>query len=212
MSSLPSRSASNPVQSRARMRRNLNLVGWWGTTLLLVFWLSAGGPIIVLIPLAVIGVLVVTNTMAVVRHTGPEDFAIGPDRLSRADTDGDPVSVPAIRSGDRRAKDRDRQRGQLCYDRKRLRFEVTGAVNARRTSDDDPSIPALPDLAFDVRVNEVTLGPPPTTWRPQLVLHADDTDHLIDFCSPGDLSAGPIGAIVARSWWDQLGALGARTT
>lgn len=191
------------------MRRNLNLVGWWGTTLLLVFWLSAGGPLIVLAPLAVIGVLVVTNTMAVVRHTGPEDFAIGPDRLVRATADDDPVEVPAIRAGHRRAKDRDRQRGHLCFGHGRLRFEITGPLSERRK--DDAPTERLPELAFDVWPSDLVLGPRPTVWRPQLVLGCDSGDHLIDFCSPGDLSAGPIGAIVARSWWDQLVALGART-
>ncbi len=189
------------------MRRNLNLVGWWGTTLLLVFWLSSGGPLIVLVPLAVIGVLVVTNTMAVVRHTGPEDYAIGPDRLASVTAD-DAVSVPAIRAGARRAKDRDRQRGHLCFERGRLRFEIAGALNDRRK--DENATDRLPRFAFDARVDELALGPRPTVWHPQLVIDCDTGEHVIDFCSPGDLSAGPIGAIVARSWWDQLAALGAR--
>ena len=204
MSPAPGRMSTNPVQSRARMRRNLNLVGWWGTTLLLVFWLSAGGPVIVLIPLGVIGVLVVTNTMAVVRHSGPEDHAIGPDRLA---DDADPVSVPAIRSGHRRARDRDRQRGHLTWSHRRLRFEIAGALTDRRGTPDD----ALPQFAFDVGARDMVLGPRPTVWAPQLVLTCDSGEHHIDFCSPGDLAAGPIGAIVARSWWDQLHALGART-
>jgi hypothetical protein len=73
----------NPTRAKARARRNINLVLWWGIALVLLFALSAGAPWVLLLPLLVIGALVVTNTIQVVRGDGAEQHAIEPGRLAR---------------------------------------------------------------------------------------------------------------------------------
>ena len=62
----------NPTRAKARARRNLTLVVWWGVALLLLFLLSTGAPWVLVIPLLVIGALVITNTIQVVRGEGAE--------------------------------------------------------------------------------------------------------------------------------------------
>ena len=66
----------NRTRARARARRNINLVVWWGVALILLFLLSTGAPWILILPMLVIGALVVTNTIQVVRGDGAEHIDI----------------------------------------------------------------------------------------------------------------------------------------
>jgi hypothetical protein len=196
----------NPTRARARMRRNLNLVLWWGAALILLFGISTGWPWILILPLGVIGALVVTNTIQVVRGDGAEQFALAPGRLNRADADDDPVTVPATRAPDRREKGR--RRGSLTYGHGRLTF-VTAPGSARgRTQEPDPLTEAL---ILDSWPHDIVLGRRPTWRRPHLVLVADGVAHVIEFTMPNDLAAGTVGSVVATAWYDQLRDLGAQS-
>lgn len=195
----------NPTRARARARRNLTLVLWWGTALLLLFWLSAGGPAIVLLPLLVIGALVATNTIQVVRGDAVVADALAPGRLERATTDHDPVEVGATRAPDHR--ERGRRRGTLAFADGRLSFTFEPQTRTRRGTVVDP---VSGTTAFDVSPDAIGLGPRPTMVRPRLRFTIDGTLHVIELTMPGDLAAGAVGSVVAREWWQQLRSLGAR--
>lgn len=195
---------SNPTRARARSRRNINLVVWWGVALLLLFGLSIGGPWILILPLIVIGALVAANTIQVVRGDGAEQHAIAPGRLAQASADDDPVAVPVTRAPNRREKGR--RRGVLHFARGHLSFTF-GADPKTRSSKRDDDLEGT--MIFDAAPYEITLGPRPTIMRPQLVLVIDAITHVIEFTMPEDLAAGMLGKVVASEWYDQLLELGA---
>jgi hypothetical protein len=195
----------NPTRAKARARRNINLVLWWGSSLILLFGLSIGWPWILILPLGVIGVLVVTNTIQVVRGDGAEQFALPPGRLVRADKDDDPAVVPATRAPDRR--ERGRRRGSLAYGNGRLTFTTVPHTDRGRKQVRDPLTDAL---ILEARPQEIALGPRPNWFRPQLVLTVDGVVHVIEFTMPNDLAAGTVGSVVSTAWFDQLVELGAR--
>ena len=195
---------ANPTRSRARAGRNLSLVLWWGAALILLFWISAGGPAIALLPLLVIGALVVSNTVQVVRGDTVVAEALPPGRLEQATTDDDPVLVSATRAPDNR--ERGRRRGTLGFEGGRLSFTFDAETRTRKGATTD----ALSGTtAFDVEPSAVHLGPRPSMLRPRLRLTIDGTVHVLEFTMPGDLAAGAVGAIVSREWWTQLRVLGA---
>jgi len=70
----------NPVRQKARFRRMAVLLAWWALALIGLLLLTAGGPWWLILPVGVIGVLVVTNTIVIIRHTGPEESALTPGR------------------------------------------------------------------------------------------------------------------------------------
>lgn len=195
----------NPTRSRARARRNIVLVAWWGFALLLVFWLSAGGPAVAVLPLVVVGALVISNTVQVVRGDVAVSGALAPGRLERATADEDPVDVAATRAPDDR--ERGRRRGVLSFAGGRLAFTFESGTPTRKGPVTDP---LSGTTAFDVRPDQIELGPRPTLTRPRLKLTIDGSLHVIEFTMPGDLAAGVVGSVVAAAWWDQLRALGAR--
>lgn len=196
----------NPTRAKARARRNINLVVWWGVALLLLFALSVGAPWVLILPLIVIGALVLTNTIQVVRGEGAEQYAIAPGRLEQATADNDPVAVPVTRAPNRREKGR--RRGTLHFAGGRLSFTFGPAPRSRTASHDDELEGAT---AFDVWPSEIVLDARPTTMRPQLVMTENGTTHVIEFTMPEDLAAGMLGKVVASEWYDQLVALGAGT-
>jgi hypothetical protein len=197
---------SNPTRARARARRNINLVLWWCIALILLFLLSTGAPWIILLPLIVIGALVVTNTIQVVRGDGAEQYAIAPGRLVQATADADPVAVPVTRAPDRREKGR--RRGTLHFAGGRLSFTFGPNPRSRsKTADDELEGTTI----FDVWPSDIQLDQPPSTMRPQLVMLIDGTTHVIEFTMPEDLAAGMLGKVVAGEWYAQLADLGART-
>lgn len=197
---------ANPTRARARGNRNLTLVLWWGSALVLVFWLSAGGPAVALLPLLVIGALVITNTVQVARGDTVVSDALPPGRLEQSIADHDPVEVSATRAPDHR--ERGRRRGVLAFTEGRLSFTFESETRTRRGPTSDP---LSGTFAFDVDPDAITLGPRPSMFRPRLRLTIDGTLHVIEFTMPGDLAAGAVGAVVAREWWDQLRAVGAHT-
>lgn len=198
---------SNPTRAKARARRNINLVLWWGIALILLFLLSTGAPWILLLPLIVIGALVITNTIQVVRGDGAEQYAIAPGRLVQATADNDPVAVPVTRAPDRREKGR--RRGTLHFAGGRLSFTFGPNPRSRsKTADDELEGTTI----FDVWPSDIELDPPPSTMRPQLVMRIDGTTHVIEFTMPEDLAAGMLGKVVAGEWYAQLVDLGARTS
>ncbi|NCY16063.1 MAG: hypothetical protein EBX39_04695 [Actinobacteria bacterium] len=199
----------NTVRSKARARRGMILAFWWGVVLLGLFAVSSGGPPLLIVPVILIAIIVASNTIVVIRGTGPEQQALAPGRLARADTDDDPVMVTATRAPRRNAADRTRRSGELQYGRRRLRF----TFNENRQSRADAVRPFDPSevvTVFDVAPNQVRLGARPTMARPALTLTIDDTMHVIEFSPPMDLGAGVVGAIVAAAWYDQLLERGAR--
>ena len=204
MPKLPHNAETNATRARARARRNLNLVVWWGAALILLFLLSTGAPWVLIIPLAIIAVMVTTNTIQVVKGDGAEQHAIAPGRLQQSIDDADPVIVPATRAPDRREKGR--RRGTLEFRDRHLSFRFDAFHRSGRKEIVDELSGAL---AFDSSVGSITLGPPPDWRHPQLLLKIDGTIHVIEFTMPNDLAAGMLGSIVAREWYDQLRALGA---
>jgi len=196
----------NPTRARARSRRNISLVVWWGIALLLLFALSIGGPWILVLPLIVIGALVATNTIQVVRGDGAEQHALAPGRLAQATTDDDPVAVPVTRAPDRREKGR--RRGVLHFARGHLSFTFGATPRSRSAKRDDDLVGTM---IFDAAPYEITLGPRPSMMRPQLLLVIDGTNHVIEFTMPEDLAAGMLGKVVAGEWYDQLLELGAKS-
>lgn len=197
---------ANRTRATARARRNIGLVLWWGVALILLFWLTIGAPIAVLLPLLVVGALVVTNTIQVVRGDPPVAEALAPGRLQQATEDREPVEVLATRAPDKR--ERGRRRGTLAFDGSRLSFTFESETRTRK----GPITDALSGtMAFDATPDRIELGPAPTMLRPRLHLSIDGTPHVLEFTMPDDLSAGLVGSVVSRAWWDQLRALGART-
>ena len=197
----------NPTRAKARARRNINLVVWWGIALLLLFLLSMGGPWILILPLIVIGALVVTNTIQVVRGDGAEQHAIAPGRLAQATADNDPVAVPVTRAPNRREKGR--RRGTLHFAGGRLSFTFGPNPKSRsKTTDEDLEGQTI----FDVWPYDIVLGPRPTMMRPQLTLKITGVVHVIEFTMPEDLAAGMLGSVVAGAWFDQLVELGATSS
>jgi len=197
---------ANPTRARARARRNLVLVGWWGFALLLLFWLSVGGPPVAVLPLVVIGALVISNTVQVVRGDAVVTSALAPGRLERTIAEDDPVDVPATRAPDDR--ERGRRRGVLSFAGGRLAFTFESATRGRRGETSDP---LSGTMAFDARPEQIRLGPRPSLARPKLRLTIDGSLHVIELTMPGDLAAGVVGSVVAAEWWEQLRALGAQT-
>jgi hypothetical protein len=201
---------SNRTRVRARARRNLLLLVWWAITILGLFALSIGGPWILVIPVGVIGILVASNTIAVVRQTGPEHSALEPGRLERADRENDPVAVAASRSPKRGASDKARRQGTLSYGRGRLTFVVhgqqgrVGRVGSTDQAGDQVILDAVP--------TELVLGTRPTWLRPTLDISDNDVLHVIDFTLPSDLGSGGVGSLVAAAWFDQLAERGAKIT
>ena len=194
----------NPTRAKARARRNINLVVWWGIALLLLFLLSVGAPWVLILPLLVIGALVTTNTIQVVRGDGAEQHAIEPGRLVRATAEDDPVSVPVTRAPSRR--ENGRRRGTLHFAGGKLSF--TFGQNPRsRTKKTDENLDGT--TIFDSWPSDIVLGPRPTMMRPQLTMKIDSVDHVIEFTMPEDLAAGMLGKVVANAWFDQLVELGA---
>jgi hypothetical protein len=195
----------NPTRAKARARRNLSLVVWWGVAVLLLFLLSTGAPWVLVIPLIVIGALVITNTIQVVRGEGAEQYAIEPGRLAQSTLDNDPVAIPATRAPDRREKGR--RRGTLHFAGGRLSFVFGPSPQSRskRAKDDLEGA-----TAFDAWPSDISLGPRPSTMRPQLVMSVEGATHVIEFTMPEDLAAGMLGKVVASEWFTQLVELGAR--
>ena len=72
MPKLPHHSETNSTRAKARSRRNLNLVIWWGIALMLVFALVIGGSWLLIIVIAIIAVMLISNTLIVVRGDGAE--------------------------------------------------------------------------------------------------------------------------------------------
>lgn len=196
----------NPTRARARASRNIALVLWWGLALVLLFWLTIGAPVVVLLPLLVIAALVVTNTIQVVRGDVVVASAIEPGRLTRARDDHDPVEVPATRAPNR--SERGRRRGTLSFDGTRLTFTFDASTRTRKGERTD----ALSGtMAFDAPVENVRLGTRPSMLRPRLQLLIDGTAHFIEFTMPDDLAAGTVGSVLSRAWWTQLREVGATT-
>ena len=90
----------NPVRQKARFRRMAVLLAWWALVVSSGCCCStAGGPWWLILPVGVIGVLVVTNTIVIIAHTGPEEYALKPAASPEADTDrDDAITVWATRA------------------------------------------------------------------------------------------------------------------
>lgn len=200
---------TNTVRARARARRGMILALWWGVVLLGLFAISSGGPPLLIVPVILIGIIVASNTIVVIRGTGPEQQALAPGRLARADEESDPVSVTATRAPRRNASDRSRRAGELSYERRRLRFTFHEGGRSRATAA-DPFDPTDEITVFDVAPGQIALGARPTMTRPGLALTIDGTEHIIEFSPPMDLGAGLVGAIVSAAWYDQLIERGAK--
>ena len=194
----------NPTRAKARARRNINLVVWWGVALLLLFLLSSGAPWVLILPLIVIGALVVTNTIQVVRGEGAEQYAIEPGRLVQATADNDPVAVPVTRAPNRPEKGRQRVTPHFAGGRLSFTF---GPSPRSRTKKNDEELEG--QTIFDAWPSDILLGPRPTTMRPQLTMTIDGMLHVLEFTMPEDLAAGMLGKVVAGAWYDQLVELGA---
>lgn len=212
MAQRPPAPAVNPVRQKAHFRRMAVLLGWWALVLIGLLLLTAGGPWWLIVPVGVVGVLVVANTVVIVRHTGPEETALEPGRLALADTDRDEsVAVWASRAPRHGTGERGRRPGTLAYAGGRLRF-TTDSFTGRRADADDPlADDHLADVTvLDASPRELELGPRPNALRPALVVTHDGTRHVLDLSPSFDLGAGTVGAVVARAWWEQLAELGAR--
>jgi hypothetical protein len=197
----------NPVRSKARFRRMAVLLGWWALVLVGLLLLTSGGPWWLILPIGVVGVLVVANTLVIVRHTGPEEAALEPGRLAAATSARDDgVAVWASRSPRPRSGDRSRRSGTLAYAGGRLSFTVD-PVAGRRDGDD----PLADVTVLDAPARQLELGRRPRWLRPSLVVTHQGIRHVFELSPPSDLGAGPVGAVVAAAWWDQLVEVGART-
>lgn len=207
MAERPAATTVNPVRQKARFRRMAVLLGWWAVVLIGLLLLTAGGPWWLILPVGVVGVLVVANTVVIVRHTGPEEAALEPGRLALADSDRDEsVAVWASRSPRHGTGERGRRPGTLAYGGGRLTFTVD-PLTGRRAGGDDP----LADVTIlDAPAPRLELGPRPNALRPALVVTHEGTRHVIDLSPAFDLGAGAVGAVVARAWWEQLVEVGAR--
>ena len=201
----------NPVQSKARARRGMILAFWWGIVLMGLFAASSGGPVALIVPVILIGIIVASNTIIVIRGTGPEQQALAPGRLARADAEQDPVAVTASRAPRRNGSERSRRAGVLHYERRRLRFTYYENLQSR-TSASGAIDPAEEITVFDASPRDIELGPRPTAMRPSLNLMIDGSLHVVEFSPPMDLGAGVVGAVVSAAWYDQLIELGARVS
>jgi len=199
MPKLPHHSETNSTRAKARSRRNLNLVIWWGIALMLVFALVIGGSWLLIIVIAIIAVMLISNTLIVVRGDGAETYAIAPGALKA----GEDISVPATRAPDRRESGR--RRGVLEFRNSQLSFTV-GEQLGRNAKKDE----LVDQTIFSLFPKQIYLGPRPTWRRPQLIVRSDNTTHVIEFTMPNDLGAGMVGAVVAAEWWQQLQDLGAK--
>jgi len=186
------------------------MLGWWALLLVGLFWLTVGGPLVVLLPVGLVAVVVAANTIVVVRHTGPEESALEPERLARADgTRGDGVAVWASRAPHAGAE-RGRRSGTLAYEGRRLSFTVDPATDTGTGTGTGDALAGV--AVLDAPVRELELGPRPTWRRPALVVRHQGTTHVLDLAPTFDLGAGVVGAAVAAGWWDQLAERGARAT
>jgi hypothetical protein len=187
------------------------LLGWWALLLLGLFWLTTGGPLVVLLPVGLVAVVVAANTLVIVRHTGPEETALEPGRLARADTSrGEGVAVWASRSP-RQGSEKGRRSGTLEYQGGRLTFTVDHGPD--HADDRTPVGDPLGGLrVLDAPVRELELGRRPTWLRPALVVTHQGTSHAFDLSPTFDLGSGTVGALVSSAWWDQLVDRGARAT
>jgi len=182
------------------------LLLWWAVVLVGVFLLTSGGSWILLLPIAVIGILVVANTIVIVRHTGPEQAALAPGQLARADADGDEgVAVWATRAPRRGAADKAKRTGTLAYEGGRLTFTTDPLPDGRGGPD-----PLAEVTVLDAAPRQLELGSRPTLFRPNLVVDHQGTRHVFDLSAPFDLGSGAVGAVVTAAWWDQLLEVGAR--
>ena len=179
----------------------------WAIVTVLVMALWTGGPWFLIIPLGGLGALVVANTVAAVRGRGPEEQALTPGRLLRAVPDDDPVVVEATWAPRRRAPDAQRHEGLLTWRAGRLSFTAHAAGD--RTGRPRGVLPAGTAL-LDAGPHELELGPPPTLWRPQLVLHQGDATHVIDLSPAWDMASIGVGVLVAGEWYRQLLEVGIR--
>ena len=144
-----------------------------------------------------------------IRGTGPEQQALAPGRLARADAEDDPIAVTASRAPRRNGSDRSRRAGILHYQRHRLRFTYYETLQSRATASGSID-PADEITVFDAMPRDIELGSRPTALRPALDLRIDGSLHVIEFSPAMDLGAGVVGAIVSGAWYDQLLELGAR--
>ncbi|MCD9624430.1 hypothetical protein [Rhabdothermincola salaria] len=198
----------NPLRSRARRRRRVELLAGWVVLVVLVVALVAGGPWLLVIPGLAVAALVLANTVAAATGRGPEEQALTPGRLSRAAPDRDPVAVPATWAPRRHAPDRHRHEGQLRWGDGRLRFTVERAAAGRRTT---AASPLSGMCLLDAEPWELRLGPAPTLWRPQLVLHHGADTHVLDLCPGWDLAGVGVGVLLAAEWHHQLEGVGVDT-
>ncbi len=187
------------------------LLVWWAVALVGLLLLVAGGPWILVLPVGVVGVLVVANTVVLVRHTGPEEDALEAGALRRADADRDGVAVPARRGARRWGSDRQQRAGTLAYQGGRLSFTVEPRTSAPAGGESVGDDPLAGMTVLDAAPRELVLGARPSWRRPALVVSHDGTVHVLDLSPPSDLGAGAVGAVVAGAWWDQLHELGAPT-
>ena len=197
----------NPVRSRARRRRRIELLAGWVVLALVVVGLLAGGPWFLVVPALVVGALVLSNTVAAATGRCPEERALTPGRLARAGPDHDPVAVPVTWRPRRRAPDRQRHEAQLGWGDGRVRITVEGPATARRSS----ASPLAGTRILDAEPWELGLGPPPTLWRPHLVLHHGSDTHVVDLCPGWDLAHVGVGVLLATEWHRQLTAVGVGT-
>lgn len=173
----------------------------------LLVLLLGGGPWFLIIPLGAFGALVAANTVALVRGRGPEELALTPGRLARAEYDDDPVSVPATWAPRRRARDRDHHDGHLTWTGHRLTF-VVDAMPTRRGK--APPTLASGLVLLDAAAWELHLGPPPTLLRPHLVVIEGTTTHVLDLSPGWDIASIGVGVLVAGEWYRQLVDVGVK--
>jgi hypothetical protein len=184
------------------------LLGWWALLLVGLLLFTSGGPLVLVLPVGLVAVLVVANTVEIIRRTGPEETALEPGRLRSADASRhDGIGVWAARTPRRGLTDRGRRTGTLAYVGGRLSFTVDPSP-----AGEDGADPLAEVAVLDAPVREVELGRRPGWTRPALVLDHQGTHHVFDLSPQWDLGAGAVGALVAAAWWDQLAERGARTS
>ena len=204
----PSAPDPNPVRTRGRRLRRLELALGWLVVVVLVVGLVAGGPWFLFVLALASGALVAANTVAALQRRGPEEQALTPGRLARAVADHDPVAVPASWAPRRRAPERERHEGTLGYGGGRLRFTVTSVPSGRGGRSSAPELAGVHLL--DAEPWELRLGPAPTLWRPQLVVIQGSTTHVLDLSPGWDLASIGVGVHVAGEWHRQLAEIGVR--
>ena len=199
----------NPVRRRARLRRRIEIVGWWVVVTVLLSALLTGGPWFLIIPIGAFGALVAANTVALVRGRGPEEHALTPGRLARTAADHDPFAVPATWSPRRRAPERQRHDGLLGWTGHRLVFTADGIPSAPGTTSAEVTVGMV---LLDASTGELRLGPPPSLLRPQIVLHQGTATHILDLCPGWDIASVGVGVLLATEWYHQLADLGVTTS